>query len=108
MRQNIDITQISCQTRRELAERFATAARQYSEAVVHFTEFPGKLSQGDYDRLRTAVEKAQVHSERMCYKFEEHVRSHGCQIELQLVTSLADVAPDHAHEDRNGYLSAEA
>jgi hypothetical protein len=63
MKQNIAITQISCQTRRELAERFAIAARHYSEAVAHFTEFSGKLSQSDYDRLRTAVEKSRAHSE---------------------------------------------
>ena len=107
MKQNIGITQSWCQTRHELAEQFATAARLYGEAVASITQHPGKLSQSDYARLRTDVEKAQQRTEMMCCEFEEHVERHGCQIEHQPVTSLVEsiegVAQEPADEHRNGY-----
>jgi hypothetical protein len=68
---------VCCELRRQLAERFATAARLYAETVVLFTRYPTN-SQHDYNRLLAATEKAQERSEAAAVAFEEHVASHQC------------------------------
>jgi hypothetical protein len=51
-----------CELQRQLAEKFATAARLYAEAVVVLTRHPTK-SEPDYNRLLKATGKAQNRSE---------------------------------------------
>jgi hypothetical protein len=66
-----------CEIKRQLAEQFAIAARQYAEAVVALTVHIA-LSHAEYSRLRDAAHTArhQVHS--IGVKYEEHVESHRC------------------------------
>jgi hypothetical protein len=70
-------TRTRCEIERRLAEQFATAARQYAEAVVALT-VQIALSQSEYSRLRDATRTArqQVHS--IGARYEEHVESHRC------------------------------
>jgi hypothetical protein len=53
----------SCQTRRELAEKFAIAARLYAEAVVELIREPNAPSRQAYSQLRANLEEAQRRSE---------------------------------------------
>ena len=69
---------LCCEIRRMLSERFATAARLYSEAVVAFTS-SRTVPQDEYNRLRKAVEDAQERAEVTQVAYEEHVESHRCQ-----------------------------
>jgi len=66
-----------CELRRQLAEKFATAARLYAETVVLLTRYPSNPEQ-DYNRLLAATEKAKNRSEAAAVAFEEHVASHQC------------------------------
>ena len=66
-----------CELRRQLAEKFATAARLYVDTVVLFTRYPTN-SQHDYNRLLAATEKAQERAQAAAVAFEEHVASHQC------------------------------
>ena len=66
-----------CELRRQLAEKFATAARLYADTVVLFTRYPTN-SQHDYNRLLAATEKAQERAQAAAVAFEEHVASHQC------------------------------
>jgi hypothetical protein len=61
-----------CELRRQLAEKFATAARLYADTVVLFTRYPTN-SQHDYNRLLAATEKAQERAQAAAVSFKEHV-----------------------------------
>jgi hypothetical protein len=65
-----------CEVRRQLVERFATAARLYPEAVVVLTR--RQMKSEDYERLLAATKEAQSRSEAAAVAFEEHVASHQC------------------------------
>src|SRR4051794_21882278 len=71
------ITPGGCETRRQLADAFATAARLYAEAVVEYTR-SARVSQDEYNRLHHAAEAAQQRSEECRIAFEEHVSWHQC------------------------------
>jgi hypothetical protein len=66
-----------CDTRRELAEKFSTLARLYSEAVATFTG-SRRLTQAQYAKLCGAVEKARERAEEASVQFEQHVKEHHC------------------------------
>jgi hypothetical protein len=68
----------SCQLRRELAEKFAIAARLYAEAVVELTREPNTQSRQTYGELRANVEKAHRQSESASRAFGAHVEAHQC------------------------------
>jgi hypothetical protein len=65
-----------CQARRELADKFATAARLYAEAVVVLTGGGG--SEAEFEKLRKRARQAQERSEKARAAFEEHVIAHRC------------------------------
>jgi hypothetical protein len=67
----------NCETKRRLADEFATAARLFAEAVVLFTCRDSR-SKDEYNRLRNASRAAQEQAEIARIAFEEHVDSHGC------------------------------
>ena len=66
-----------CELRRQLAEKFATAARLYAETVVLLTRYATNPEQ-DYNRLLAATEKAKNRSEAAAVAFKEHVALHKC------------------------------
>jgi hypothetical protein len=77
----MDSTQVqidSCQTRRELAEKLAIAARLYAEAVVELIRERTTPSRQAYCQLRANLEEAQQRSEVAGCAFGEHVEAHGC------------------------------
>jgi hypothetical protein len=90
MEQNTAIAQSWCKTRRELAEQFAIAARQYSEAVILLAKYEGTFLQTDYVCLRAGVEQADQRLERSLFAFEEHLKRHGCQFKVKAATDLED------------------
>lgn len=65
-----------CSLRRELAEAFANAARQYSEAAVRLVTLGS--SEVNYARLSTLALEAQKRSEEAFALYVEHVDSHRC------------------------------
>lgn len=67
-----------CQEKRKLAEAFAIAARQYSEAAANFARATGGMAESEFERLRMAVREGQQRSERAGTLFEEHLKRHGC------------------------------
>jgi hypothetical protein len=71
-----------CFVRQQLAQRFAIAARRYSEAVVQLTVDPVTMSPHDYQQLAVAVREALEQSQSAGRAYEEHVTSHGCQSTL--------------------------
>jgi hypothetical protein len=75
---NCEIQGDCCCLRRQLAEQFAINARLYSEAVVRLTR-SGQTS-GDYDQLLAATVEAQGRAEVAQIAFEEHVKTHGCDM----------------------------
>ena len=68
---------VCCELRRQLAEQFATAARQYAETVVLLTRNPMKSEQA-YNRLLEETRMAHNRSEAAAVAFEGHVASHQC------------------------------
>ena len=79
-----------CELRRQLAEKFATAARLYAEAVVVLTRHPTKSEQ-DYNRLLKTTEKAQNRSEAAAVAFKEHVALHKCGTPQSVDGNIAQV-----------------
>jgi hypothetical protein len=67
-----------CKVRHVLAEKFATAARLFAEAVVLLVDHKGNASHHEYSRLHAAALKAQLRAEEARVAFEEHVSSHQC------------------------------
>jgi hypothetical protein len=68
----------SCQTRRELAEKFAIAARLYTEAVVKLIREPNTPSSQSYWQLCANLEEAERRSEAAGRALREHIDVHGC------------------------------
>jgi hypothetical protein len=65
-----------CETRRQLAEQFAIAARVYAEVAVAFGSTD--LSRDDYIRLSGSALEAQARAHTAFAAFEKHVQLHGC------------------------------
>ena len=69
-----------CNDRLKLAEQFATAAREYSEAVARLVLHEGPPSHAEYGTLRTGMIEVQERCENAGMKFEQHVALHGCAV----------------------------
>lgn len=69
-----------CNHRRKLAEQFALAAREYSEAVARLVMHEGPPSDVEYGALGSAVIEAQERCESAGVEFEQHVALHGCGV----------------------------
>ena len=69
-----------CNDRRRLAEQFAVAAREYSEAVAQLVLHEGPPSHAEYGALRSGVIEAHERCESAGVEFEQHVASHGCAV----------------------------
>jgi hypothetical protein len=76
----LSVLSVCCRTRQELAEEFAVAARLFSEAVVSLAGHIGGMSDGEFNRLRTAAKTMQERAEAARVAFEEHVDSHRCAL----------------------------
>jgi len=68
----------SCNDRRRLAEQFALAAREYSEAVARLVQHEGPPSNAEYSTLRSVMIEVQERCESAGVAFEQHVATHGC------------------------------
>jgi hypothetical protein len=69
-----------CNDRRRLAEQFAVAAREHSDAVVRLVQHEGPSSHAEYNRLRTVVTEAYERCDNAGTEFEQHVTTHGCGV----------------------------
>ena len=69
----------SCNDRRRLAEQFALAAREHSDAVVRMVQDDG-LSHAEYSALRLVVIEAQERCDSAGEQYELHVAAHGCSV----------------------------
>lgn len=70
----------SCDQRRRLAEQFAIAAREYSEAVAQLVQQAGPPSQTEHSVLRSVMIEAHDRCESAGVEFERHVATHGCSL----------------------------
>jgi hypothetical protein len=84
-----------CELRRQLAEKFATAARLYAETVVLLARHPLDAEQ-DYNRLREATERALDRAKAAGVAFDEHVASHHCGTRQTVEGDTAQVQHDTA------------
>ena len=69
-----------CDDRRRLAEQFALASREYSEAVARLVLHEGPPSHAEYGTLRSGVTEARERCESAGVEFEQHVALHGCAV----------------------------
>ena len=70
----------SYKDRRKLAEQFALAAREYSEAVARLVLHEGPPSDAEYGALRCSVNETHERCERAGEEFEQHLAAHGCGV----------------------------
>ena len=70
----------SCKDRRKLAEQFAVAARQHSEAVTRLVQHEGTSSHTEYSALLSAANKTHERCDRAGVDFKHHVATHGCGV----------------------------
>jgi hypothetical protein len=69
-----------CNDRRKLAEQFALAAREYSEAVARLVLHEGPPSDAEYSTLRSVVNETHERCEIAGVEFEQHVVVHDCDV----------------------------
>jgi hypothetical protein len=69
-----------CSDRRRLAEQFALAAREYSEAVALLAQHAGPSSNVEYGALLSAVNEKRQRCECAGVDFEQHVAAHDCGV----------------------------
>ena len=69
-----------CNDRRRLAEHFALAAREYSEAVARLVLHEGPPTEAEYSALRSAVIETQDRCVSAGMEFEQHVATHSCDV----------------------------
>jgi hypothetical protein len=74
---------VCCGDRRRLAEQFAIAAREYSEAVARLVLHQGPPSHAEYSTLRHSVIDAQERCVSVGVEFEQHVAMHGCDLDTK-------------------------
>jgi hypothetical protein len=67
-----------CKDRRRLAEQFALAAREYSEAVARLAQHEGPSSNVEYGALLSAMNETRQRCECAGADFEQHVAMHNC------------------------------
>lgn len=67
-----------CTERQRLAERFAEAAQDYSNAVAQLAEHRGTTSKLEYYKLRLLVDESRQDSEAAGRALERHISRHGC------------------------------
>ena len=67
----------SCKDRRKLAEVFATAGREYSEAITRLVAHE-VLSAAKYRTLRLIMIEALDRCDRARIEFEQHLAMHRC------------------------------
>jgi len=79
----------SCNDRRRLAEQFALAAREYSEAVTRLVQHEGPPAQAEYRALRSVVIEAQERCESARGQFEQHIATHGCSVRRFVASGYA-------------------
>jgi hypothetical protein len=82
----------SCNDRRRLAEQFALAAREYSEAVARLVQHEGPPSQGEYSTFRSVMIETLDRCEMARVEFEQHVATHRCGV---FTNESLFPAPDH-------------
>jgi hypothetical protein len=70
----------SCNDRRRLAEQFALAAREHSDAVVRLVQHEGPPSHAEYGALRSVVNETRERCESAGVEFDQHVALHGCGV----------------------------
>ena len=70
----------SSKDRRRLAEQFALAAREYSEAVARLVLYEGPPTHAEYSTLRSIMIEAQERCESARVEFEQHVATHSCDV----------------------------
>ena len=70
----------SCNDRRRLAEQFALAAREYSEAVARLVLHEGPPTDAEYSTLRSAVIETQERCVSAGVEYEQHVVTHSCDV----------------------------
>ena len=70
----------SCKDRQKLAEQFAVAARQHSEAVTRLVQHEGTSSHTEYSALLSAANKTHGRCDRAGLDFIHHVATHGCGV----------------------------
>jgi hypothetical protein len=63
-----------------LAEQFALAAREYSEAVTRLVQHEGPPAHTEYGGLRSKVIEAHDRCESVGLQFEQHVATHSCGV----------------------------
>ena len=68
---------VFCNDRRRLAEVFATAGREYSEAITRLVA-DEVLPAEEYGRLRSVMIEAQDRCDHARIEFEQHVAIHRC------------------------------
>jgi hypothetical protein len=69
-----------CNDRRRLAEQFALAAREYSEAVARLVLHEGPPPDAEYSTLRMAVMETQERCVSAGVEFEQHIVTHSCDV----------------------------
>ena len=67
--------------RKQLAEQFAIAAREYAEVAVAYVTLGGS---GDYLFMRKKAKEAQRCADAAFMAFEEHIDSHRCSDSAEL------------------------
>ena len=67
-----------CPDRRRLAEEFAIATREYSDAVAELASHCGAISEAQYQKLRVAADAARLDSENTGMELQRHVAMHAC------------------------------
>jgi len=67
-----------CTDRERLSEKFAIAAREFSEAVVKLAQDHSRSSEARYVQLRTNAREARRQSEMSESNLERHIEEHGC------------------------------
>jgi hypothetical protein len=71
---------VCCNDRRRLAEQFAVAAREYSEAVTRLVLHEGPPTHAEFSTLRSVLTEAQERCESAGVEFEQHVATHDCGV----------------------------
>jgi hypothetical protein len=82
----------SCNDRRKLAEQFAIAAREHSEAIARLVVHEGTPTHAEFSKLRSVLIEAQERCETAGVEFEQHVAMHDCDVIMKTSRARAHVA----------------
>jgi len=67
-----------CEQKGNLLGTYERAVREYHEKLGELHSKAATVNKSDYERLRTAVERARLTSEKVRFDLEKHVRRHRC------------------------------